>query len=217
MVIPGVVRPTVVIITAKNDNTRTLSLDSIAGIRINQAVTITNANIFILKATVIAIVGSSIIVNTPIEIVSIGYQLSQGETTLGRSIARFPWEPIDVQEIAYINPVDNSVILGSSALSFTQGKSIVQDSKDRFICEPLITSVVAIDRKIFVDSVEQLFVGQRISQPRSELSIDPANYLATVLEGDPNVSIDTLAQTGIVLTNSSEQSTEVTISVSVFL
>jgi hypothetical protein len=217
VVIPGIVRPNVVNITGKNDATRTLSLDSIADITINKEVTISNQNIFILKGTVIAIVGNSVILDTPIEIVNVGYQLRQGETTFGKAIARFPWEPIDIQEIASINPIDNSVILQSSALSFSQGKSIVQDSKDRFVCEPLITGVVPIDRKIFVDSIDSLRVGQRISQPRSELNIDPANYLATVVEGNPAVAIDTLAQTGLVLSNGGDQPAEVTISVSVFL
>jgi hypothetical protein len=204
-------------ISGKNNATRTLSLDSISDIVINKEVTISNQNIFILKGTVIAIVGNSVILDTPIEIVNVGYQLRQGETTFGKSIARFPWEPIDVQEISSINPLDNSVILQSSALSFSQGKSIVQDSKDRFICEPLIVSVDPVNRKIFVDSIDSLRVGQRISQPRSELNIDPANYLATVVEGNPAVAIDTLAQTGLVLSNGGDQPVEVTISVSVFL
>lgn len=217
VIIPGLVRPKLVNITGKNEATRTLSLDSIEDITINKEVTISNQNIFILKATVIAIVGNSVILDTPIVIVNVGYQLRQGETTFGKSIARFPWEPIDVQEIASINPLDNSVILQSSALSFNQGKSIVQDSKDRFICEPLINSVVPIDRKIYVDSIDGLKVGMRISQPRSELNIDPANYLATVIEANPAVTIDTLAQTGLVLSNGSDLPTEVTISVSVFL
>jgi hypothetical protein len=217
VVIPGIVRPNLVNISGKNNATRTLSLDSISDIVINKEVTISNQNIFILKGTVIAIVGNSVILDTPIEIVNVGYQLRQGETTFGKSIARFPWEPIDVQEISSINPLDNSVILQSSALSFSQGKSIVQDSKDRFICEPLIVSVDPVNRKIFVDSIDSLRVGQRISQPRSELNIDPANYLATVVEGNPAVAIDTLAQTGLVLSNGGDQPAEVTISVSVFL
>lgn len=217
VVIPGLTRPNVVNITGKNNSTRTLSLDSIEDIVINKEVTITNQNIFILKATVIALAGNSVILDTPIEIVNIGYQLRQGETTFGKSIARFPWEPIDVQIIGSINPLDNSVILQSSALSFSQGKAIVQDEKDRFICEPLITRVVPIDRKIYVDSVASLVVGQSISQPRSELKIDPANYLATVVEGTPAVAIDTLAQTGLVLSNGSDQAAAVTISISVFL
>lgn len=217
VVIPGIVRPNLVNISGKNNATRTLSLDSISDIVINKEVTISNQNIFILKATVIAIVGNSVILDTPIEIVNVGYQLRQGETTFGKSIARFPWEPVDVQEISSINPLDNSVILQSSALSFSQGKSIVQDSKDRFICEPLIVGVDPVNRKIFVDSIESLRVGQRISQPRSELNIDPANYLATVVEGNPAVAIDTLAQTGLVLSNGGDQPAEVTISVSVFL
>jgi hypothetical protein len=217
VVIPGIVRPNLVNISGKNNATRTLSLDSIEDIVINKEVTISNQNIFILKATVIAIVGNSVILDTPIEIVNVGYQLRQGETTFGKSIARFPWEPIDVQEIDSINPIDNSVILQSSSLSFSQGKSIVQDSKDRFICEPLITSVDPVNRRIYVDSVDSLRVGQRISQPRSELNVDPANYLATVVEGNPAVVIDTLAQTGLVLSNGGDQPAEVTISVSVFL
>jgi hypothetical protein len=215
--IPGLFRPASINITGKNESTRTLSLDSIENIVVNKEVTITNQNIFILKATVIGIVGSSIILDAPIEIVNIGYQLRQGEVTFGRSIARFPWEPIDVQEIASINPIDNSLVLQSSALGFNQGKSIVQDSKDRFICEPSIIRVVPLDRKIYVDSIDLLKVGQRISQPRSELNIDPANYLATIIEVNPAVTISTLAQTGLVLSNGSDQPTEVTVSVSVFL
>lgn len=217
VVIPGLTKPITVNIIGKNNSTRTLSLESIQGIAPNQEVTISNRNLFILRATVLAIVGNSIILDTAIEIVNVGYQLRQGETTFGKSIARFPWDPIDVQEIASINPLDNSIILSSSSLSFTPGKSIVQDTRDRFICEPLVTNVVSLDRQIFVDSIDLLKVGYRISQPRSELHIDPANYLATILEVNPAVSIDTVAQTGLVLSNGSDEPTEVTVSVSVFL
>lgn len=217
VIIPGLIKPVTVNITGKNNATRTLSLDSMVGIVANKEITINNRNLFILKATVIAIVGSSVILDTAIEIVNVGYQFQQGETTFGKSIARFPFDPIDVQTIASINPLDNSVILQSSSLSFAPGKAIVQDTRDRFINEPLVTSVDSLNRKIFVDSTDLLVVGYRISQPASELNIDPANYLATILEVNPAVSIDTVAQTGLVLNNGADEPTEVTVSVSVFL
>lgn len=217
VLVPGLTQPKEVNITAKDNALDTITVDSVDDIVINKEITISNQNIFILKAKVIGIVGNTLAIDASVEIVNVGYRLRQGETTFGQAIARFPWEPIDVQEIASINPLDNSIILQSSALSFTQGKSIVQDSKDRFVCEPLITQVVPVDRKIFVDSLENLQVGQRISQARTELKIDPANYLATILEANPLIKISTLAQTGVVLSNGSTQATEVTTSISVFL
>lgn len=217
VLIPGLIKPITVNITGKNNSTRTLSLDSIVGIVVNKEITINNRNLFILKATIIAIAGNSVILDTAIEIVNVGYQLRQGESTFGKSIARFPFDPIDVQTIASINPLDNSVVLQSSSLSFTPGKAIIQDTRDRFINEPLVTSVDPLNRKIFLDSVSSLVVGYRISQPASELNIDPANYLATILEVNPAVTIDTVAQTGLVLSNGGDEPTEVTVSVGVFL
>lgn len=217
VVIPGLTKPITVNITGKNNSTRTLSLDSIVGIVSNQEITINNRNLFILKANVLEIVGNSIILDTAIEIVNVGYQLRQGESTFGKSIARFPFDPIDVQTIASINPLDNSVVLQSSSLSFTPGKAIVQDDRDRFINEPSIVAVDPLNRKIFVDSISLLAVGYRISQPASELNIDPANYLATTLEVNLAVTIDTVAQTGLVLSNGGDEPTEVTVSIDVFL
>lgn len=225
-IVPGIVPEISSAISGRNVSARKISVVDASQFVVNKPIKIYNNNIFILQANVLAIVGSEISLDVDVDIVrppgSTGaYRAIQGKTSPGRATIRFPFDPIDVQEIVGVSPSplgnDNRLTLNTSSLSFVQGRAIVQTNLDRFVAEVIVTSVIPATRQIAVDDLSGIAIGHKISQPTEELLIDPSNYLAAFVQPYDKISVVEQAQNGVIVENANQEAIPVSVAIKVFL
>ena len=119
-----------------------------------------------------------------------GDRLTEGTiSTPSRSFARFPWEPVDTQEILEID-LGLGRLSVDTALSFTRSRAFVIDADYRDVAEVLVLSVDISNNYLFVNSTDGLSVGNSIGQPYSETHISPWNYFVDFLDPVPGIAIE---------------------------
>jgi hypothetical protein len=215
--IPAISEPPISVVVGSDSALGTVTVQDASAFGNGLLVTVESEGLFILQANVTAIVGNTLTLDVPVTIVVPGYTLRQGDPVPGKATIRFPFDPIDVQEIVGINPLAKALTLATSSLSFTQGRAIIQDNFDRFIAEVIVLSVDSASRRVTVDSVVNVLNGYKISQPSSELIIDPDNYLVAFTQPSAGVKFKTLAQNGIEVENTNAEPISITPIVKIIL
>jgi hypothetical protein len=143
-------------------------------------------------------------------------ELIQGELNdPGKASVRFPFDPIDPQEIRTIDTVGRSITV-SSTTAFRETRAFVVTQNYQEIAEVKVQRIDAVATRLFLDSVEGLAVGQIIVQPDKELIIHPDNYVADALDMPPNVSFERYTS-GFSIRNGNDVDIVLPIQVRVFL
>lgn len=143
-------------------------------------------------------------------------ELIQGELNdPGKASVRFPFDPIDPQEIRAIDPAARSVTV-TSTTAFTEARAFVVTPNYQEVAEVKVQRIEAVSTKLFLDSVDGLAIGQIIVQPDKELVIHPDNYVADALDMPPNVSFERYT-TGFAIRNGNDVDIVLPVKVRVFL
>ena len=123
---------------------------------------------------------------------------SSGE--LGRAFVRFPFVPVDVQDIISVNAAARQVEVAAS-LSFTHSRAFVQTREGQEVREVLIAATDNTNNLLTLSDISGIEAGHRIAQPLSETRIPGAMYLASFLQPARGVKVEQMAENGIVLVN----------------
>lgn len=120
----------------------------------------------------------------------------------GRASVRFPFLPIDRQEITIVDAAGKRVKVAST-LSFTTTKAFVQAPDPLYdeIAEVKVLSKDDATGYLTLDSVDSIAVGHTITQPRNEMLVDPKNYRAALLTTVDGVKINYCYTNGLELVN----------------
>jgi hypothetical protein len=161
--------------------------------------------------------GNSITVDSVAGILVTGDdELIQGDLNdPGKASVRFPYNPIDPQEIKAIDVNARSVTV-TSTTAFTEARAFVFTPNYQEVAEVKVQRIEAVNTKLFLDSVDGLATGQIIVQPEKELVIHPDNYVADALDMPPNVLFERYT-TGFAIRNSNDVDIVLPVKVRVFL
>ncbi len=213
-------------ISAINTGTRVVTVGSGTGFTVNDSVAIVrgvtgSANqTVILYATITAVSGANITLDSVSGIV-VGDRLVKGNiSTPGRAFIRFPFVPIDEQGIIAVD-TGNSRVTVTSALAFViNQRTIVRNQFYQDVAELTVTAIDTINNRITLNDVSLLAVGHLISQPASETLIDPQNYTVAPLNQVSGIRVASQngrARNGIIVENTNPWEVLVTFRIEVFL
>lgn len=140
--------------------------------------------------------------------------LVQSGNSPGWASVRFPYVPIEVQQIIAVDntSVSSPKIQLNSTLAFNVGQAAyIFNSVGQDICEVNIVANDTINRWLTISNSVGVVVGLNIAQPESETLIDACNYLPGILSQNYLVEAGMVrSSNGIFLNNFSDRTQEVT-------
>ena len=119
---------------------------------------------------------------------------------LGGSSIRFPFTPNAQQEILSINTPNRKLTVNATS-SFVAGRAFIHTYLYEDIAEIEITAIDNTSKTITLNSVVGVSQGDFISQPASEMLVDPANYYCGLLTPLEGVSIHSAHNNGLIISN----------------
>lgn len=135
----------------------------------------------------------------------------------GHAFIRFPFVPIDERLITEVDVPGRRVRVGSSLSFIPNLKAIVRTPIYQDVTEVMITLIDNTNGWLTVDDVNQMAVGQLISQIRSETLIDPELYTISFLSTANGVRVGRKAQNGISILNENTENVVLSARVEVHL
>jgi len=187
-------------IVAVNPSTQVISVADGSGFVTDDPVLIGRGESVVTHAIVQGVSGNDITLDT-VNGVAAGDVLIKGSTgELGRAFVRFPFVPVDVQDIISVNAAARQVEVAAS-LSFTHSRAFVQTKTGQEVREVLIAAVDNTNNLLTLSDISGIEVEHRIAQPLSETRIPGAMYLASFLQPARGVKVEQMAENGIVLVN----------------
>lgn len=191
-------------ISGYNSTTNVVTVEDGTAFALGQSVTVLRGadNKPVLQWTTITNKsGANLTLSTSSGIVIGDFLIFGNYTEPGQAACRFPFTPVDAQTILVVDPGNRRVQV-SSTLGFGLGRAFVQTPLYQDVAEVLIGSTDPVNRWINLDSVTELTVGDVISQPFDELTVEPHNYFSGLLRGIDGVSVAFKYQNGMIIQNS---------------
>ena len=198
-------------VTAVNYGTNIVTVSDSTGFVTSQSVTIVRDGVILFRTRVTTKSSNDLTVEYAggVLIGDMVYYGNAGEIP-GRASVKFPYSPIDRQEITIVDTALKRVKV-SSTLSFTLTKAFVH-APDPFYDEIAEVKVLSKDDAtgyLSLDSVDNISVGHIIVQPRNEMIVDPKNYKAALLTNIDGVRIGYCYTNGLELVNYSPNAVRV--------
>jgi hypothetical protein len=209
-----------------NTNARTVTLTDASDFQVYTDVTVLREMNGSLNVRILAKNGNDVTLNSVDGINNRDILVYGNLTQPGKASARFPFDPIDQQEIREIaadtveirvNQSTTTAVackrlkVAESVTAFNAGETnrgFIVSSTYEDIAEVLILKVdegnrylYVSDHPILVPFVEADRPGWTIAQPRNELIIDPDNYFAGILNPVDGIKVSYRYSNGIVLEN----------------
>lgn len=213
--VPGLLRPSKSIIDAVYPASNEIEVPDPDLFEVGFALSVYRDGLFITKSIVVSKSENRLLMET-LNRINDGDTITQGESTPGRQIIRFPFEPIDPQVIQFID-VESKRIRVSSILSFKPGRAIVQTGGGEDVTQLLLQRTFPNTNELELDSLDGLEVGQIIAQPKNEQLIDPSLYEPIFTLPIEGLSIVEMAQDAIVVQNTGDGAVSTTILLKVFM
>ena len=163
-----------------------------------------NTNQIILQTLLTNISGGNFTLDNVVGI-QIGDYLVYGNLTdPGRCSARFPFVPIDPQTITAIDTTNNYIAVSNSVTAFIKARAFVQSPKYEDVAEVIVLGTDPTNKRLIVDNVANISIGDTISQPQSELLVQPQNYSVDFLSTVDGVMVERKYNNGITVRNINE-------------
>lgn len=181
---------------------RKILVDDASGLVTGSIVEIFREDRMILSSSINSISNNLITLSNALSIRN-GDRVVYGRTdTPGVASIRFPYTPIDSQQILAIS--GNRLTVRSS-LSFKSGISYIHNELYEDIAEAIITEIDNINGYLFIDNENAAIkTGNVISQPLNEMFIDPPNYFYGLLRPIPGIKLGDPHSNGVIAYNEND-------------
>jgi hypothetical protein len=178
-----------------------------SGLVVGTSVDVFREGRFVLSSSIL-VISDNIVTLSNLGTAGVGDRIVYGFTDIpGMASIRFPYDPSDSQKILAIN---GNRLTVQSSLSFQKGISYINNEFYEDIAEAIITEIDNVNGYLFLGTENPAIkIGDIISQPLTEMSIDPPNYFYGLLRPSPGIKLGDPHTNGIIAYNENGYPTQI--------